>query len=124
MSEVCENVSHLEAGAETASSRIEELSANLNAARKELEDKRLQSQEMASRQSVGRITRTHPGAKTNEWKIIRSRRHGLEFALEQVTSLEQEVSRLQGRIDENQKISVQKDEEIGRLLASKENAES
>ncbi|THC91005.1 hypothetical protein EYZ11_009535 [Aspergillus tanneri] len=50
MSEVCENVSHLEAGAETASSRIEELSANLNAARKELEDKRLQSQEMASRE--------------------------------------------------------------------------
>lgn len=137
------NMSNLEDHADVATARVEELSANLDAAQKEMEEQRhsfeesIQSEREKSRTKeldfLATLTekedqleelQTESNERRAENKELRQTLDSISreqaTTLENVASLRREVSRLEGLLESSQQLMVQKDEEISRLMAEKQ----
>lgn len=137
------NMSNLEDHADVATARVEELSANLDAAEKEMEEQRhsfeesIQSEREKSRTKeldvLATLTekedqleelQTESNERRAENKELRQTLDSISreqaTTLENVASLRREVSRLEGFLESSQQLMVQKDEETSRLMAEKQ----
>ena len=137
-----QNTFNLEDHAEAATARVEELSAGLDAARKELEDQRRSFDE--SRQSERENARTKElglmatlTARDDQLEELQMENHEQKTeneelrktldsvskengaTLENAASLRKEISRIEGLLETSQQLTVERDGEIERLLAEK-----
>ncbi|ODM18484.1 hypothetical protein SI65_06355 [Aspergillus cristatus] len=142
-----QNMSYLEGHAEAASTRVEKLSTSLEAAQKELEDQRCAYEESSQAEKekarmkeldfMATLTEKEDlleelQAENHEQRAENEKlRKTLDLVskdngstLETVASLRKEVSRLEEFSVSNQQLAAQKDEEISRLVASKEQMSS
>jgi chromosome segregation ATPase len=140
-------ISRLEIHAETASARIEELTASFDAARSELEDQRRAFQDTANRERESARTREldliasmaekeeqldqlqeESNRRSEESDQLRTTLNIVskerDVAVERNNCLEQDTSRLGGIVEEDRLLLTRKDEEIERLQAAKEDMET
>ncbi|KAE8359358.1 hypothetical protein BDV27DRAFT_168588 [Aspergillus caelatus] len=145
--ELQQNMSRLETHAETASARIEELTASLDAARGELEDQRRDSQEAANRDRENARSReldliasvaekeeqleqlqedAHRKREESDQlqQILGARSKERDAAIEQNSILKQDMVKFGECIEENRLLLTRKDEEVARLQAAKEDIET
>lgn len=147
ISDLQQNMSYLEGHAEAASTGVEELSTSLEAAQRELEHQRRDYEESSQGEKEKARTKeldfmatltekedlleelqveNHEQRAENEelrkTLDLVSKDNGT--TLETVASLKKETSRLEGLLVSNQQLAAQKDEEISRLVASKEHMSS
>lgn len=138
-----QNAFNLEDHAEAATARVEELSAGLDAARKELEDQRRSFDESSQRERENARTKeldfmatlterddqleelqmeNHEQRAENEElrKTLDSVSKDNGATLENAASLRKEISRIEGLLETSQQLTVERDDEIARLLAEKE----
>ena len=147
ISDLRQNMSYLEGHAEAASTRVEELNTSLEAAQKKLEDQRRGYEETSQGEKEKARTKElefmatltekedlleELQAENHEQRAENEElRKSLDLVsksngstLETVASLRKEVSRLEDLSVSNQQLATQKDEEISRLVASKEHMSS
>ena len=147
INELQQNMSRLEAHAETASTRIEELTASLDAALRELEDQRRDSQETANRDRENARTKeldliasvaekeeqleqlqedAHRKREESDQlqQILDARSKERDAAIEQNSVLKQDMAKFSECIEENRLLLTRKDEEVAQLQAAKEDIET
>lgn len=147
ISDLQQSMSYLEGHAEAASTRVEELSTSLEAAQKKLEYQRHSYEEssrgekekartkeldfmatLAEKEDLLEELQVENHEQRAENEVLRktldlvSKDNGT--TLETVASLRKESFRLEGLSVSNQRLAAQKDEEISRLVASKEHMSS
>lgn len=138
-----QNTFNLEDHAEAATTRVEDLSAGLDAARKELEDQRRSFDESSQSERENARTKelgfmatlterddqleelqmeNHEQRAENEElrKTLDSVSKENGATLENTASLRKEISRIEGLLETSQQLTVERDDEIARLLAEKE----
>lgn len=138
-----QNTFNLEDHAEAATARVEELSAGLDAARKELEDQRRSFEESSQSERENARTKelgfmatlterddqleelqveNHEQRAENEElrKTLDSVSKENGATLENTASLRIEISRIEGLLETSQQLTVERNDEITRLLAEKE----
>lgn len=147
ISDLQQNISYLEGHAEAASTRVDELSTSLEAAQKELENQRrgyekssqgekekarmkeldfmatlTEKEDLLEELQVEDHERRAENEELRKTLNLVSKENGI--TLETVASLRKETSRLEDLSVSNQRLLGQKDEEISRLVASKEHMSS
>ncbi|KAK6831613.1 hypothetical protein RU639_002850 [Aspergillus parasiticus] len=145
--ELQQNMSRLEVHAEAASARIEELTVSLDAARGELEDQRRDSQEAANRDRENARTReldliASVAEKEEQLEQLQEDAHRQreesgrlqqmldarskerDAAIEQNAMFEQDMAKLRECMEGNRLLLKEKDEEVARLQAAKEDIET
>ncbi|RJE21573.1 hypothetical protein PHISCL_06093 [Aspergillus sclerotialis] len=145
ISDLQNDIRRLEEYSENASSRVEELTLNLDAARKELEDQRRNSEEAAEQERekartkeldmFATITEKDDQLEELQGEIDEQRAENEEVrktldavskekasSLENCVSLRQEIARLNEHLESCRHILAEKDDEVTRLLADKESA--
>ncbi|KAF7586718.1 hypothetical protein BBP40_008416 [Aspergillus hancockii] len=147
IAELQQNISRLEIHSETASTRIEELTASFKAAQREFEDQHRDSQEAATKERENARTREldliasvaekeeqldqlqeESYRQREENNILRQTLDAVsqerDVAVERNASFEQDIARLGGSVEDNRMLIIRKNEEIERLQAAKEDMEA
>lgn len=143
ISSLQDDLMSLEKQAENATTRAEEMSASLNAARKELEEQQRSSDESAERERekartreldmMATLTEKEDQLEELQREVYEQRAENEEIrktldsvskekavSLENAISLRQEISKLEEYLDSSKRILADKDDGIKQLLADKE----
>ncbi|KAE8374408.1 hypothetical protein BDV26DRAFT_295988 [Aspergillus bertholletiae] len=147
INELQQGIACLETHAEEASNRIEELTVSLDAARGELEDQRRDSQEAANRDREHARTReldliASVAEKEEQLEqlqedvhrqreesgqlqqMLDARSKERDVAIEQNAIFDRDMAKLRECIEENRLLLSEKDDEVARLQAAKEDIET